>query len=110
MSASHTANKQGRVVSMRELVQNTSKVMNELISDTETACVTRYGSPVALIVPLNTSQVESSLIAAALGSTEDHGVAGLGINEAKDSGIAAVDTGVSLNEIAYEIGQLPRED
>lgn len=55
--------------SMRELNQNTAKVIKEINESGEPALITRQGRPVALITPLANERVEAAVLAAALEST-----------------------------------------
>jgi prevent-host-death family protein len=58
---------------MRELNQRTSEVMNEILEEGTPTLVSRYGRPVAVIVPVP-SQAETYL----LGALVDDTIRGLG--------------------------------
>ncbi|MDJ0953483.1 MAG: type II toxin-antitoxin system prevent-host-death family antitoxin [Acidimicrobiia bacterium] len=88
--------RQGRMITMRELAQNTSHVMNSLIEDGERACVTRYGRPVAVIVPIDAEQIESHLLTAVLDTVEpDEELSPLDVGSSRE---LAVEADVDLNE------------
>lgn len=53
---------------MRELNQNTAKVLREINESGEPALITRQGRPIALITPLADAQVESAVLGAVLDS------------------------------------------
>jgi prevent-host-death family protein len=65
---------------MRELNQRTSEVMSEVIDDGSPAFVTRYGRPVAMILPLPAnieSYLLSSLVEMQLGGPQPEGAISL---------------------------------
>jgi antitoxin (DNA-binding transcriptional repressor) of toxin-antitoxin stability system len=51
------------VYTMRDLNQQTARIMNEIESTGRTAFITRHGRFVATIVPLRPGQVESRVLA-----------------------------------------------
>ncbi|MDO2934155.1 type II toxin-antitoxin system prevent-host-death family antitoxin [Paeniglutamicibacter sulfureus] len=61
VASSHTYN-------MRELNQNTAKVIQEINESGEPALITRQGRPVALITPLANERVEAAVLGAVLDS------------------------------------------
>lgn len=61
VASSHTYN-------MRELNQNTAKVLREINESGEPALITRQGRPVALITPLANARVEAAVLGAVLES------------------------------------------
>lgn len=65
---SDIAAKTRRLVTMRELNQRTSEVMNEIVDDGDPTMVTRYGRPVAVILPM-TPGAESVMIGRLVEST-----------------------------------------
>ena len=60
--------KMRRLVTMRELNQQTSEVMNELLDSGDPTIVTRYGRPVAVITPISPS-AEATLLSRLVDST-----------------------------------------
>ena len=53
---------------MRELNQNTAKVLREINESGEPALITRQGRPIALITPLAEERVEAAVLGAVLES------------------------------------------
>lgn len=53
---------------MRELNQNTAKVLREINESGEPALITRQGRPIALITPLAEDRVEAAVLGAVLES------------------------------------------
>ncbi|WP_181578314.1 type II toxin-antitoxin system prevent-host-death family antitoxin [Arthrobacter sp. AQ5-05] len=66
VASSHTYN-------MRELNQNTAKVIQEINESGEPALITRQGRPVALITPLANERVEAAVLGAVLESVSQLG-------------------------------------
>jgi antitoxin (DNA-binding transcriptional repressor) of toxin-antitoxin stability system len=55
--------KQSRIITMRELAQNTSAVIAEITEAGETAFLTKRGQFIAAIVPLEPGEVERKVLA-----------------------------------------------
>jgi prevent-host-death family protein len=55
---------EGRIYTMRDLNQQTARVMNEIATSERPAFITRHGRFVAVITPLAPGQVESRVLAA----------------------------------------------
>lgn len=53
---------------MRELNQNTAKVIKEINESGEPALITRQGRPVALLTPLASTRVEAAVLSAVIES------------------------------------------
>jgi prevent-host-death family protein len=57
--------------SMRELNQNTARVLREINESGEPALITRQGRPVALITPLANERTEAAVLGAVLESVSE---------------------------------------
>ena len=86
VASSHTYN-------MRELNQNTAKVIQEINESGEPALITRQGRPVALITPLANERVEAAVLGAVLESVSPLG-SGEPLGEVQDTEELARELGI----------------
>src|SRR5207249_178407 len=90
---------QGRVVSMRELSQNTSGVIAEIIEANEPTFLTKRGQFIAAIVPLQPSVVERRVLSGLLDQLRTGEV---------DEGAVTSEMAAAMNEVNLEPRRRPR--